>query len=349
LYTPKGIWRQIIERRAPQLTLLPSKLETDIESVPSRLEERAFIDRYVKPLIPLELEIGEQTQVAMLISRAYMDSYLEELDAMILIDTKIGGLDCGLPSIVDGRLRTFSFHQFHLFFKGINLNQVIERRLVWKDLITLRDNLVFNWLVNLLIQDSFDINRPLENAILKSRYLEKFGQGYFGKKPLEEVLNRLNRLFDAVEPILRSYSTEVGGLLEVTKPAEKQRVSGQRVPRRTKRPSESRPLIESEAALRREIYDFLISINLFYNENRRQAILDYSGLDLPLLAQIQFNGPTDVFLQSLTKILLDYGTLETGTDAMVAFLDAVKQRVGEDRKQSIDILVERWKSLRRIN
>jgi hypothetical protein len=253
LYTPKGIWRQIIERRAPQLTLLPSKLETDIESVPSRLEERAFIDRYVKPLIPLELEISEQTQVAMLISRAYMDSYLEELDAMILIDTMIGGLDCGLPNIVDGRLRTFSFHQFHAFFKRINLNQVIERRLDWKDLIKLRDNLVFHWLVNLLIQDSFDVNRPLENAILKSRYLEKTEHGYFGKKALEEVLNRLNRLFDAVEPILKNYSTEVGGLLEVTKPAQKQKVSTQRVPRRGKRSSESGRII-SEAALRKGIY-----------------------------------------------------------------------------------------------
>jgi hypothetical protein len=70
---------------------------------------------------------------------------------------------------------------------------------------------------------------------------------------------------------------------------------------------------------------------------------------MQLLAQIQFNGPTDVFVQSLIKALLDYGTLETGTEAMVAFLDAVKQYVGEDRKQSIDIFIERWKSLREIS
>lgn len=347
---PDGIWRQMIERRKPQLTLLPSKIERDIESVPTRLEDRAFIHRYVQPLLPLTLEIGEQTQLGMLISRAYLESYLEELDATILIETPIGGLDCGLPSVIEGRLRTFSFHRFHSFFRSIHLSDYIEHRLKWLDLIRLRDDLVFHWLVNLLIQDEVDVNRPFENAILHSRYSTSEPHSYLGRKPLETVLDRLNRLFDAVEPILKTYSTDVGAIMDITRPPKKQKTVIRRRRWRAERsPRLIRDIEPDMAKLYREVCDFLLELAIFHSEDSRRSIAYYAGLDNRLLAQIDFGRSTLVFIRSFIELLIGYGKLANGQDSLIVFLNALKHDVGEDVKRSIDGFINQWTNLQELD
>jgi len=348
LYKPDGIWRQIIERRKPQLTLLPSVLETEIESIPTRLEARAFIHRYVKPLLPLTLELGEQTQLGMLISRAYLQSYLEELDATILIDTPIGGLDCGLPRVIKGSLRTFSFHRFQSFFRSVNLSEYIEHRLRWLDLIRLRDNLVFQWLVNLLILDEVDANQPFANAILHSRCLVN-ELPYVGRKPLEAVLDRLNRLFDSVEPILRTYSTGGQAIMDITRPEKEKSV----IRRRRLRDKRSAGLIKDIepdiSKLYKEICDFLTELAIFHAEDSRRSVAYFAGLDSRLLAQIDFGGNTNVFIRSIIKLLMDYGKLTNGEESLAVFLVAVKHDVGEGSKGSIDKFINQWTSLLRVD
>jgi hypothetical protein len=219
LYKPQGFWRKIIEKRYPQLRLLPSKVETAIEAVPERLEDRAFIARYAEALLPFDLQPDEQTQEAMLISRSYLESYLEELDAIIITDTPIGQLSCGLESWSNGHLRTVSHRALRSFFNGINLTNEIEHMLGWNSLLQLRDEFIFKWLVNLIIRDSVVGSKTLEEAIVLSRFdpRARFSIGV-GHRPLDTILSQLNRLFDTVQPFLKGISTESGDLLAETMP-----------------------------------------------------------------------------------------------------------------------------------
>jgi hypothetical protein len=219
LYKPEGIWRKIIEKRFPQLRLLPSKIETAIESVPDRLEDRAFIHRYADALLPIELEDRERTQEGMLISRAYLESYLDELDAMIVTDTPIGDLRCGLNPILNGHLRTLSFRKLNSFFHGMNLSNDIEHLLGWNGLIQLRDEFVFKWLMNLLIQDSLDESRPFEQAVIMSKFDHRdTSLSVMGRRPIDRVLDQLKRLFQAVEPFLKQAVTGSDNILQSTMP-----------------------------------------------------------------------------------------------------------------------------------
>jgi hypothetical protein len=244
LYKPEGIWRKVIEKRFPQLRLLPSKIESAIESVPDRLEDRAFIHRYADALLPMELNDQERTQEGMLISRAYLESYLEELDAMIVTDTPIGDLGCGVPQILNDHVRILSFRGLDSFFHGINLSNDIQHRLGWNGLIQLRDEFVFKWVLNLLIQDSLDSSRPFERALMMSRfdYREVGLRGH--RRPIDRVLDQLNRLFDAVESFFKHDSLESGNILESTMPIAKQKSGA------TKRHRQRGPAIKTKQTVR---------------------------------------------------------------------------------------------------
>jgi hypothetical protein len=202
LYRDNGLWRQILEKQMQNRSILPSKLESTIELVPNHLESRAFIFRYTKPLLQMILEPVQETQINMLICRAYLESYLEELRAMIFVDTPLGRLDCGLSQInKHGNLRTISFRALSNSLRAINLHDYIDRHLNWQELIELRGQPAFRWLMDLIIINSLDPSRPLNSAILKSRYNRNdVATNISNQQSLQEVNKLILHLYDALEP-----------------------------------------------------------------------------------------------------------------------------------------------------
>lgn len=205
LYKGDGLWKRILEERGPKQSLLPSKLESAIELVPEHLEGRAFIFRYTEPLLPMTLEAREETQINFLICRTYLESYLEEFNAMILVDTPLGYLDCGLSQIsAGGYLRTISFRSLSASFKMINLLDYIDHQLGWYELIDLRGQPLFRRLMNLFIINMLDERRPLNTAITDSHYqVPHTSPNAFGGQALEIVNNQIVQLLEIVEPFLR--------------------------------------------------------------------------------------------------------------------------------------------------
>jgi hypothetical protein len=203
LYKDNGLWNKILEDQTQKQSFLPSKLETAIERIPDRLANKAFIFRYTEPLLPLLLDTQEKTQINMLICRTYLESYLEEFNAMILVDTPIGRLDCNLPQInTSGVLRTISFRALSASLKMTYLLDYIDNYLSWYELIELREQPAFRWLMDLIVINMLDPSHPLSTAMLKSRYRPERSNDAFGKRPLQNASDHILRLFEAIEPLI---------------------------------------------------------------------------------------------------------------------------------------------------
>ena len=220
-----GLWREILKTKTAKDINQLYKIEDIIHSVPDDLEGKAFIYRYAKQLLEISLTLVEETQISMMISRGYLDSYLKEFDALVMNDTPIGKLDCDLPPIdPNGRMRTISYRVFFELLQILYIENCIESRLLgWRQLILLRNHTAFRWITNLAIMSSIDPLKPLDTAILRSKYrpLEK-ARNLRGNKLLQNIFDRSNHFFDSIEPFIGDYSTE---LLRSTEPVvPKQRV-----------------------------------------------------------------------------------------------------------------------------
>lgn len=77
---------------------------------------------------------------------------------------------------------------------------------------------------------------------------------------------------------------------------------------------------------------------LMRTEQDRHTILTLSLVDYPLLDQIDFTGSTEDFLIRLVDQLDQYGKLDDGQPALWVLLTTVRDRVGRDQKQQIDVL-----------
>jgi predicted nucleotide-binding protein len=197
-----GLWQTILARHAGNFHPL-SKWEKAIDSVPDRLDARAFIPRFSAPLLPFDLTTAERTEVDLLENRAYLLSYVEELGAMILVQTPVGALDLGLSSHrPDGSLLTFSYKRMKAFFDLLGIRQSIETHLTWPQLIRLRSESPFEWAVETLLKDTGGYQ--LRDAVLKA--------GFRTPSPVVakssriaylEVVDRLWRFYDQVFPALQ--------------------------------------------------------------------------------------------------------------------------------------------------
>ncbi len=91
------------------------------------------------------------------------------------------------------------------------------------------------------------------------------------------------------------------------------------------------------------IRDFLVPHNFLGHWNGRRAISLQAGLDDELMNQVDFEGPTDEFLTLYLKALSNYGKLKDNRDALEAFLEAMKDKVGADDKVAIDEFIKSWR------
>lgn len=96
------------------------------------------------------------------------------------------------------------------------------------------------------------------------------------------------------------------------------------------------------------IRDFLVPHDFLGHRNGRRAISVQAGLDDELMNQVDFEGPTDEFLTLYLKVLSRYGKLRDDRDALEAFLEAMKDKVGMDDDAIIDEFIERWREERQV-
>ncbi len=97
--------------------------------------------------------------------------------------------------------------------------------------------------------------------------------------------------------------------------------------------------------LENRIVTFFSDLPHIHDEQTRKALIFRASLDKELQDQISYSGTTDVFCSSLAATLMKYGTLQDGRDAIEAVLDAAKEQVGQEGKETgTSLIQEREKS-----
>jgi hypothetical protein len=202
LYKSDGMWNRILENLAKREHGLPRNLDSSIEKAPEALDGRAFIHRFVMSVIPAKFTASENTQVSMLLSRGYLESYLGEYDALILNETPIGLLDCGINQYgVNGEIRTFSFRKLHNLFRSLKLDVFVEELLGWYELIEIQDEPIFRWFIDNIIIDVIDPLRPFSKALLEIHY-PLIQVSKKENSSLNKIKVYLYQLYDLIQPIL---------------------------------------------------------------------------------------------------------------------------------------------------
>lgn len=100
------------------------------------------------------------------------------------------------------------------------------------------------------------------------------------------------------------------------------------------------------ADLRRNIINFLQSLPNINSEDGRLALIESAVLDEKLTAQIRFDQALALFCQRLVTVLIGYGSLQDGRDALEAVLDAAKSWVGLTRAEECDRFIAAWRANR---
>ena len=97
--------------------------------------------------------------------------------------------------------------------------------------------------------------------------------------------------------------------------------------------------MEFPVQLRQKISDFLLSLPNIQSENFQQAIILNAGLDASLQQQVRYAAPA-VFIPHLLDMLVKFGTLDDGRNALIAVLEAAKGYVGKDRQTECETLID---------
>ena len=92
-------------------------------------------------------------------------------------------------------------------------------------------------------------------------------------------------------------------------------------------------------SLHNKIVEFLVSIPNLHDSRAQRAFINSAGLDRQLQDQINVAGPPAQFFHLLVPLLIAYGRLEDGRNALVAVLETAQNYVGTDRKAYCDGLI----------
>jgi len=142
--------------------------ERELRAVPDRLAGQAFIGRFVRGVIPVEVRPDELCRIDLFLSKVYLLSYLDDLDAMILHNFHFGDLSCGLRS-GGGRVRgrVVSARSLDRVLGWLGLKCFVHHLASWSDLVRLRSSAEFGTLAT-ASQDSGGVER-LRRAVVRSR------------------------------------------------------------------------------------------------------------------------------------------------------------------------------------
>lgn len=185
-----------------------TKIQDTIYNVPELLEERAFIFEFVKSIMPIKLNVNEDTKLSMLISNSYIISYLKEYsDSKILIDTPLGKLDCGDNEYnISGSKRTISYcnlcsylYIFRLLYPILNLN--------FSDIIQLKNDFNFNYIMNHILK--FMENN--DNAILYNIVNKISKNSLKAIKNKKDLIDQIYIVSDILYHYQNYYVATIGG------------------------------------------------------------------------------------------------------------------------------------------
>ncbi len=98
--------------------------------------------------------------------------------------------------------------------------------------------------------------------------------------------------------------------------------------------------MELPSELKNGIVEFLKSIPNIYDTKERFALIYCSSSDKQLQDQIRFDGPVNQFCELLVHTLFSYGKLNDGQYALEAVLETAKNKVGQDRKEYCNTLIQ---------
>lgn len=192
-----GLWDQLQASGRNGQSPHRSRVETEIANVPVRLEGRAFVARYVLPLIPLEFGPREETLVSLLISRSYLESYLDELEGLILCDTPLGHLDCGISAMsATGRIQRVSWRAIADALSLLDLREAVDDGLSLSDLIALRTEPPLRWLIDLVARAPRDTTGGSNRALLSAALRLSRHSPRLERRNLDGVRDKLWQLWD---------------------------------------------------------------------------------------------------------------------------------------------------------
>lgn len=141
--------------------------ESILREVPSRLDGQAFIGRFVRNVIPVNLLPEESITVDFFLSRSYLESYLRDLDASILTDFTFGDLSCGTGKNREFRSQVLSARQMNTAFRYIGIFDFIHSGASWGDILYLRGLPD----IGIVLSSAFDRTQSelLRRAVLRAR------------------------------------------------------------------------------------------------------------------------------------------------------------------------------------
>ncbi len=94
------------------------------------------------------------------------------------------------------------------------------------------------------------------------------------------------------------------------------------------------------AALHKKVVNFLTSLPGISDNTSLLAFINSASLDTELKSQIKYPGSSTEFFNLLVPQLIQYGQLEDGRNALVAILNSAKDRVGWNKKECYDALIQ---------
>ncbi len=98
--------------------------------------------------------------------------------------------------------------------------------------------------------------------------------------------------------------------------------------------------MELSASLLKKIIDFISSLPNIYSSEGQKAFTNHAGLDQKLQGQIPFGKPAIEFSSLLVRIVLDYGKLNDGREAIEAVLETAKDYIGQEKQIDCDTLLQ---------
>lgn len=183
------------------------------------------------------------------------------------------------------------------------------------------------------LQDQFDLLSEKIGRLRKAFIIETDPSVKFKlEKQLEDAETEREQLEQQLDSLERDIQAHTASTIPQRSSNNLQQISDQ-IGRIEKQ--------EIAATLHNRIVDVLTSLPNIQDKNERRALIYSAGLDQELENQLEFDGSTLQFCQLLVKTLGKYGILKDGRSALIAILEAAKNRVGQDKKEVCEVLIQK--------
>jgi hypothetical protein len=136
---PGGYLHSTVEALSRRWRGRQARFTRIVNQTPERLEDRAFIGRFVRQAIAMEFAPAEAFRIDFFLSRSYLRSYLTDLDANMLVDFPARDLSFGLHAAGgDMATRLISATALTTILKLCKIDTFVRDLATWEELLALR-------------------------------------------------------------------------------------------------------------------------------------------------------------------------------------------------------------------